>query len=147
LGGSKLQNFYHDLWEYPRIDLPYLEKTKVGIIFQTGILYNFIKKSQFKMSGKMEGNYVTSASASKLFSDFHFEYETILSFQLCVGYVYYYYTDKWLSSIFDNGFTWKLLASKEFNELCGLDFWFTKGRYGIEDEFHFGLTCRFYFKE
>ena len=139
-GGSEIQNGYHDLFGYRRVKLPYLNESKSGLIIQSNLEYKFIKKTDFSIIGTLEGNYITAAQPAKVKTGIKTQYRFFVSFQFDIGYINYYKTDRWLEPLFGQGFTWGILTSIDLKKIPTLDFWLSKGRYGFENEFHFGLT-------
>jgi hypothetical protein len=142
-GGSEIQNFYHDLFGWRRIDLPYLSSQKLGLMFSSEIQYNFIKKQTYGISGNLLFNFISAAGASKVFPYLSFNHNKYFDFQLNLGYVNYYKTDRWLKLLFKRGFVWKLSASKEVFKNLGIGLWLSKGLYGIEEEIHYGMGLKF----
>ena len=142
-GGGEIQNFYHDLFGYTRIDLPYLRATKVGFLVNSELQYYFIKKQNYSIFGTLLFTFVTAAGPSKFFPSFNFNHKKYFNFQLNLGYVNYYKTDIWLKPLFKRGFVWKLSTSKEVFQKLGIGLWLTRGLYGIEEEFHFGMGLKF----
>ena len=141
-GGSEIQNGYHDIFGYRKVKIPYLRETKLGLILHAKFGYRFVKKANLKILGNFESNYISAAAPAKMYCGFNLEYLCFISFQVDAGYVYYYKTDRWLRQLFDQGFTLRFLTAKDLkNRLC-LSLWFSKGQYGIEDDFHFGLIFK-----
>ncbi len=142
-GGSEIQSGYHNLFGYRKLEIPYLHESKFGVIILSKFDYKLVSKTDFNIIGTLEGNYITAAGPAKIKTGIKIQYQYFVSFQLDIGYIYYYKTDRWLKPLFGRGFTWGFLTSKKLKKLTTLAFWFSKGRYGFEDEFHFGLTCKF----
>lgn len=138
-GGGEIQNRYHDLFGYPRIELPYLSETKIGLVAISEFKYDFIKKTTYYISGNLLVNFVTAAGPSNVMPGFTVGCFNYFNLKLNLGYVNYYKTDKWLKPLFKRGFVWEITASKKVTNSLRIGLWLAKSLYGIKDEFHYGL--------
>ena len=148
-GGRALQNGYHSLFNLDRVELPYTKQTMNGMISFFRYSPTFWDKNHMKLNG-----YVSNSSQSRVIPSnnkaglegeviIHSQHEThFFRIQTQAGYIIYYLKGRYMSHIFDNGFTYSMLVSKSITDTLYLSSWFTKNQYGIHQP-HFGLALSY----
>ncbi len=143
-GGDHVQNSFHRTFGYRRVELPYLSGTKAGGIVLLGCHPVLLRWED----GALEG-YVTNYARSSVIpcnARAGFELNTSKSMgrylfraQCITGYTVYYRRRGRLSSLFENGFTWGILASGGSPGRWGMSLWFTNNQYGL-NQYQFGVS-------
>lgn len=151
-GGDFIQSTYHRIADITQVKLPYLKDNSTGIIFITAYKYNAINLNQLKTYFYLRNNYRGGPGpgnfrlglgfdlfAGSLFRKFP------MRFQSTSGYLSTYYSDRYISPIFDSGVFHALLGEIRFNDKYSLNCWISLNQYGLKQT-HFGATCNIGFQ-
>ena len=147
--GKDLQNAYHRMLGIDRVNLHYPEKKHSGLI--TFLRYKHIiwNKDRVLINGFTALSYRTGVGPSNIRSGLELNIidkqlwkSFMLHFQSRIGYVDYYRSGKYLTPLFEKGFTWDFLFSAGRIESFNVAVWITRNQYG-KDQPHFGISYTF----
>jgi len=148
-GGSNLQNGYHRIFDIDRLSLPYIEKYETGLIAFFRYKPIIWRCENFSFKGFASNSFRTAAGPSNFRTGIELNAVTqpvrksyIFHFQTQVGYSNYYSLGKYLSPLFENGFSWGMLLSGGYTGKFKIATWITGNQYGLKQP-HFGVSFIF----
>ncbi|MFC1551987.1 hypothetical protein ACFL6P_05405 [Candidatus Latescibacterota bacterium] len=148
-GGKDIQNAYHDMAGIDRVNLPYTDKRHSG--FLAFIKYKPLiwEKDRVRIRGYSTLSHRTSIGPSNVRAGLDFNLvdkkllkSYIIHIQSRIGYIDYYRTLKYLTPLFDKGYTWDFQCSLGSIDSSHIAFWITSNQYG-KNQPHFGISYTF----
>ncbi len=148
-GGKAIQNGYHKLFDIEPVKLEYERKNDYGLIAFLRYEPVLWRTEHIIINGYAANSYKASIGPSNVRAGFEFNVtnchkskSSILHFQIRSGYIDYYRQGKYLSSMFDNGFSYGILTSWGCINKFNIATWITSNQYGQKQP-HYGISCTF----
>jgi hypothetical protein len=142
LGGESLQNNFHSIFGYRKIFLNYDNSLRGGIRLSGRAEYLLrCLNDQIQVLPFSSIFYSTNS----LLSSFCFgisDYARVGNFHFdgTVGYAFRYKIAPPLEHIFGSAMYYGILGETNLGTNCSLACWVTKGQFGLENEYHFGMN-------
>jgi len=148
-GGGKLQNAYHRMTGARRLDLGYVGRREAGVVLFARIEPVIWKYESFILKGYAANSYRSGVGPSNVRTGLEAAGAQKTVLNCCIlhcrvrgGFIGYYLRDKYLSPIFDRGFTWSAMVSLGRINRWNGSFWVTSNQYG-RNKPHFGISWTF----
>jgi len=148
-GGEKLQNTYHRITGARRLDLGYVSRRETGLVIYTRIEPVLRKYESFVVKGYAANSYRSGVGPSNVRAGLEaaaspkkVQNGCIFHLRARGGFIGYYLKDKYLSPLFDRGFTWSTMVSMGRIDRWNGSFWVTGNQYGRNNP-HFGISWTF----
>lgn len=148
-GGEFIQNAYHELTDVKSLKLPYKNYGKVGPIAYlkcTPLIWNS-PRVRFNAYGSNSFRGDVGPSNYRVGFELSLNMRPakkswLYNFQAGGGYIHYYLQGKYLSPLFDNGFTIGAMASAGISKKMNASVWITNNQYGKHQP-HYGISLTF----
>lgn len=145
-GGESIQNWYHRIRGLPALKLPYKRYGDVNLIVYLNFKPRLWEARCLKINGYASNSLRTGIGPGNYQTGLQFNCFTntlkdkgLLHLQVGTGYIHYYLEGKYLSPLFDHGFTWGTLLSLGIIGKINSSVWFTSNQYGLKQP-HFGFS-------
>lgn len=148
-GGSKFQNAFHEWQGYDRVELDYLPRRRIGLLFygRAARMLSLWKQANLQLYTSTALRVGSGPSNAR----FGLEYETNQAVKplpvrwlilLRLGYAYYVQPNQIIEPYFSRGPVAGILFGIQIKQKYAVYTWMTENQYGLHDP-HYGLTLSY----